>query len=309
VLWCAGAYDFRMTNDSSSAGSLAAGFTVVTWAAAFPAIRVGLDGFSPLALGLARLLFGALGLGLAALVVRPALPPRRLWLTVAMAGLLGQALYQALLMVGERRVPAGTASILIATAPVFSVLAASRLLGESAAGRWPGMLIAFAGAGLVGVSLGVGGGAFALAVMAAAVCQGLYHVVIKPLSEAVGAFGATFWSLLVGAVLMLPAAPSLASAVPRAPVSSAAAAAFLGLVPSALGYLAWSLALARAPIAHTTAALYLVPAVASLMAWAWIGERPAPLALAGGALAVIGVVLIRRAPRRSLRLRCSTSAG
>ena len=114
---------------------MAAGITVVTWAAAFPAIRVGLDGYGPLSLGLARLSFGAAALGAAALVVRPALPPRRLWSRVVIAGLLGQALYQALLMIGEQRVPAGTASILIATAPVFSVVAASRLLGESAAGR------------------------------------------------------------------------------------------------------------------------------------------------------------------------------
>jgi drug/metabolite transporter (DMT)-like permease len=300
-----------MRTNEAWIGTVAAVVTVVTWASAFPAIRVGLDGYGPLSLGLARLLFGAAGLGLAALVVRPAVPPRRLWPRVVVAGLLGQALYQALLMIGEQRVPAGTASILIATAPVFSVLAASRLLGESAAGRWPGMLVAFAGSALVGVSLGVGGGGFAAAVIAAAVAQGLYHVVVKPLSEAVGAFGATFWSLLAGAAAMLPAAPLLAGDLAHAPVSAAVAAAFVGLVPSALGYLTWSVALARAPIAHTTAALYLVPVVAVLLSWAWLGERPAPMAVAGGALAIVGVVLVRRPPRPRpvLAPRCSTSVA
>jgi drug/metabolite transporter (DMT)-like permease len=113
-------------------GTAAAAITVVTWAAAFPAIRVGLEGYGPLSLGLARLLFAAAGLGVAALFVRPALPPRALWARVIAAGLLGQALYQALLMIGELQVPAGTASILIATAPVFSVLAAR--WGSAAAG-------------------------------------------------------------------------------------------------------------------------------------------------------------------------------
>ena len=287
-----------MSTRGTWTGSLAAGVTVVTWASAFPAIRIALDGFAPLSLGLARLLVGAAGLGAVALVLRPPVPPRRLWPAVLLAGLLGQALYQALLMIGELRVPAGTASILIAVAPVFSVLAAQKLLGEPATGRWTGMLVAFSGAALVGLSLGIGGGVYALAVLAAAAAQGLYHVVVKPLAEAVGAFGATFWSLLAG---------DLAGA----PGSAAAAAVFLGLVPSALGYLTWSFALARAPIAHTTAALYLVPVVAVLLAWAWLGERPQPLAAAGGALAVAGVVLIRRPPRprRTLVARCSTSAG
>jgi drug/metabolite transporter (DMT)-like permease len=110
---------------------------------------------------------------------------------------------------------------------------------------------------------------------------------------------------------MLPAVPLLAGDLAGAPASAAAAAAFLGLVPSALGYLTWSVALARAPIAHTTAALYLVPVIAVLLAWAWLGERPAPLAVAGGALAIAGVVFVRRAPiaQPVLLPRCSTSAG
>jgi len=68
----------------------------------------------------------------------------------------------------------------------------------------------------------------------------------------------------------------------------------LGVLSSALGYAAWSVALQHAPIAQTTVALYLVPVVALLLAWAWLGERPSPLAVAGGLVAVIGVVVVRR---------------
>src|SRR3954471_699041 len=97
---------------------------------------------------------------------------------------------------------------------------------------------------------------------------------------------------------MLPAAPWLAGDLGAgAPASAIGAAVYLGVVPSALGYLTWSVAVARAPIAHTTAALYLVPVVAVLLAWAVLGERPQPLAIVGGVIAVLGVVLVRR-PRR-----------
>jgi drug/metabolite transporter (DMT)-like permease len=197
-------------------------------------------------------------------------------------------------MVGEVRVPAGSASILIATAPLFSVGAAVLLLDESARGRWAGMLVAFAGATLVGASLGLGGGLYVLAVLAAAACQGLYHVVVKPLAQSMGAFSATAWSLWAGTVLSLPALPWLVDDLGTAPARATAAAAFLGVVPSAIGYLAWSAAVARTSIARATVSLYLVPVVALALAWLVLDEHPSWLAVAGGAVAVVGVVLVRR---------------
>src|SRR5690242_8746603 len=95
-------------------GDLLLAVTVVTWASAFPAIRIGLDGFGPWALGLLRLAIASAAFGLVALVAQPRLPQRGAWTRIVVAGLLGQTLYQGLLMVGEVRVPAGSASILIA---------------------------------------------------------------------------------------------------------------------------------------------------------------------------------------------------
>lgn len=279
-------------------GTIAAAVTVIVWAAAFPAIRAGLEGFSPWALGAARLTIASVALGAAALVLRPARPPRHLWVRLVLAGLVGQALYQGLLMTGELTVPAGTASILIATAPLFSVVAGGVLLGEGVRGALPGMLVGFAGVALVGLSLGVGGGVAALVVLAAAVCQGLYHVIVKPLAVELGAFAATAWSLWAGTVLCLPLLPLAVAQGSSAPTPALIALVVLGVVSSALGYATWSLALQKAPIAQTTVALYLVPVVALLLAWVWLGERPTPLAVAGGVLAVVGVIVVRR-PRES----------
>jgi drug/metabolite transporter (DMT)-like permease len=270
--------------------------TVLTWAMAFPAIRVGLEGYSPWALGLLRLLAASAVFLLVVVVVRPRLPAWRQWGRVVLCGLLGQTLYQGLLMSGEVSVPAGTASVLIATAPIFSVAAAAVLLRERIGRRWRGLVLAFVGAALVGTSQGIGGGAAALIVLAAAVCQGLYHVAVKPLAEQLGALAATLWSVWAGTLLALPALPALSSDAATAPVGSTVAAVFLGVVPTALGYLVWSDALARTGIARGTVALYLVPVVAIVLSWLWLGEQPAVLALIGGVLAVGGVILVRREP-------------
>ena len=292
--------------DRRREGTVAVGVTVIAWAAAFPAIKAGLEGFSPWALGAARLAGASLALAAAAIVLRPARPPRRLWGRVVLAGLVGQALYQGLLMTGEVDVPAGTASILIATAPLFSVVAAGVLLHEPVRPALPGMLLAFAGVALVGLSLGLGGGAAALVVLAAAACQGLYHVVVKPLAVELGAFPATAWSLWAGTALCSPLLPLAGQQARSAPPSSLVGLLVLGIVSSALGYATWSVALRHAPIAQTTVALYLVPVVALALAWVWLGERPSLLALAGGLLAVIGVVVVRR-PHRSPATRGSAS--
>ena len=147
-----------MTTQRRRGGTAAAAVTVVAWAAAFPAIRAGLEGFPPWALGAARLAgripcAGSCSGGAApGTTASSPLGPGRTGRAV------GQALYQGLLMTGEVSVPAGTASILIATAPLFSVVAAVLLLHEPVRAALPGMLVAFAGIALVGLSLGMGGG-------------------------------------------------------------------------------------------------------------------------------------------------------
>jgi drug/metabolite transporter (DMT)-like permease len=274
-------------------GDAALGLTVLTWASAFPAIRLGLHGYDPWSLALARLVVASAVLAVVAAVAKVRPVPRRLWPRVVVAALLGQSLYQGLLMTGERTVPAGTASLLIATAPVFSVLAAAAMLRERLGHRWLGMSVAFGGAALVGLSLGVGGGAGALVVLVAALRQGLFHVVVKPLAEQVGAVASTAWTTWAGAVLLAPAAGALAHAAPVAGWGPTGAATYLGVVPSAIGFLTWTAAVARTSIARSTVCLYLVPVAALVMAWAWLGERPSALAMVGGALAVAGVVLVR----------------
>ena len=79
-----------MTTLPEREGNIAAAVTVIAWAAAFPAIRAGLEGFSPWALGAARLTIASLALGAAALVLLPARPPRHLWVRLVLAGLVGQ---------------------------------------------------------------------------------------------------------------------------------------------------------------------------------------------------------------------------
>jgi drug/metabolite transporter (DMT)-like permease len=103
---------------------LALGTTVVLWAAAFPAIRVGVDGLGVAGLSVLRLGIAAVALAIVAPLFKVRLPRRRDLLQIALCGASGMTAYQLLLNLGEVRVAAGTASLLISMAPVFSVLLA-----------------------------------------------------------------------------------------------------------------------------------------------------------------------------------------
>lgn len=72
-------------------------------------------------------------------------------------------------------------------------------------------------------------------------------------------------------------------------------------MPSAIAYTLFAIALSRAPAPIVTSFLYLVPVVALLLSWWWLGEVPTVVTLAGGAVAVVGVTLVQRSKRAAPR--------
>ena len=121
----------------------AVGVTLVFWASAFvghPALGAQ---FTPGALSLGRLVFGAVALGVALLVSRGlACPTRREWLGMAAVGVLWFGIYNVALNAGERRIDAGTAAMLIQVSPILvavlacSCCARSRPRSSRRASRW-----------------------------------------------------------------------------------------------------------------------------------------------------------------------------
>jgi drug/metabolite transporter (DMT)-like permease len=204
--------------------------------------------------------------------------------------------YQVLLNWGEVHVEAGTASLLIAIAPVFSVLLGSLFLGERLTRSIVvGSVVALTGAAVVSLAEGTSGfSVSALVILAAALVQGVYHFASKPLLRHRTGLEVATYAMVAGTVFALPLVPAAWHAAVHAPAAALASAAYLGLLPSALGFVIWAYAVARLPLAVSTAALYLVPPVALIVSFVWLAEVPRPIALVGGAISVAGVILISR---------------
>jgi drug/metabolite transporter (DMT)-like permease len=268
--------------------------TVVLWAVAFPAIRVALESFGPLELSFVRIAVAAAVLLAVAPFAGVRRPRRHDLVAIAWCAFAGMAAYQVLLNVGEQSVPAGTASLLIATAPIYSVVISSRVLGEVIPRvRWLGLVVALLGTVAVAFSTGdgisVSGGA--LLIVAAAVAQGVYHVAQRPLLQSYSAVEVATYGMVAGAVMLLPAAPLAVSDVTSASASSVSAVVLLGVGPSAIGFVAWAAAVARLHVSRPAIALYAVPPIAIVVAWAALGERPDALAVVGGVISLAGVAI------------------
>lgn len=271
--------------------------TVVLWASAFVAIRDAGEELSPGPLALARLVVGSLLLGAFVLVRGERLPGRGNLLGLVLCGLLWFGLYMVALNAAERRVDAGTASMLVNIGPVLIILLAGFILKE---GFPPTLLVgcALAFAGVVVIALadaqrGASTLGAALCVLAAFAYAGGV-VSQKPVVSRIPPLPATFVSCFVGMLVCLPFAPALADEVDEASGSAVAWAVYLGAFPTALGFTTWAFALARTDAGRLGTITYLVPPISILMGWVLLGESPAALAFLGGALCLAGVAVARR---------------
>ena len=129
-----------------AAGAVA--FTIVSWASAFPFIRIGLHGLTPLQLAAARFATAAV-LIVAWLAVAAARADLRRRAALPVVRLLGIALYNALLNTGEQTVSAGAASFIVNTLPIFTALLAAVLGERFNRWGWLGSLVSLAGIAVI----------------------------------------------------------------------------------------------------------------------------------------------------------------
>ncbi|HEX7118162.1 MAG TPA: DMT family transporter [Longimicrobiales bacterium] len=274
------------------------------WAVNFSVIKVALEHLSPLA-------FNALRFPLASLMVwavlrgRGPIPlPRRGDVVKVLAlGVLGNVIYQLLFIFGLDRTRAGNAALLLASTPILTALLASALGVERPRPRvWCGAIATVVGMALVvvggasGIELGLGTMAGDLILVGASLSWSLYTVGSNDLIQRYGPVPVTAWTLWIGAIgIVLLGLPDLADLDWTAvPATGWAAVAFAGLLGIGLAYLLWYQGVRY--IGNTRTAVYsnLVPVLALVVAWLWLGEVPGAWQVVGAAVIIGGVTVARR---------------
>jgi drug/metabolite transporter (DMT)-like permease len=290
----------------------AVALTVALWASAFVAIRYADRELSPGALALGRLLVGSLALGLLVLIRREPLPSRRQLPGIVVCGVLWFGLYNVSLNAAETRIDAGTAAMLVNVGPILIAIFAGVILREGFPPRlFLGCLVSFAGAVVIGLATSRHGvheilGAVLCLVAAFAYAGGV--VAQKPVLRDTSPLMVTWLACTIGAVSCLPYAGTLVRQLGHAGSSTIAWTIYLGVAPTAIGFVTWAYALARTTAGRMGSTTYLVPPLALLFGWMFLGEVPPLLVLPGGALCLAGVAVARTSGRRLRRAHNTTGA-
>lgn len=226
---------------------------------------------------------------------------------VLLLGLLNVWGYNLAFGAGHQRVPAGTGSLITALNPVLTFAIAAVVRLERATVR-KALGLAVALAGIYGVVVYGAGRAVepaylrdALLLAGAPMSWALYTVLSKPL---LARHSPVHLSLLIVGLAALPTLP-IAIGLPALHAKVAlwgperhAAALFLAIFCTLIGFWLWYEGLRRLPASTAAAFVFLNPPLAILFEWLWFGRRPQVGLLAGGALVLAGVWLCSRGGAR-----------
>jgi drug/metabolite transporter (DMT)-like permease len=131
----------------------------------------------------------------------------------------------------------------------------------------------------------------ALLVLVCVLVSAIFFVGQKPLFARHGTLAVTAFTFFAGTLGALPFGWHLPAALVAAPWRHVASLLWLGIAPSFIGYLAWSLAIHRSSASRVSSFIYLSPPIAIVIGWLWLHEVPGPMVLAGGVVVIGGVVL------------------
>ncbi len=297
----------RGTEKIETADWAVLGVLSVVWGGSFLFYRVLAFQVPPFTTVFSRCAIGAVALAVfVALRGAAPLPPVRLWPRFLLLGLINNVLPFTGFAWGETRVSGGTAAILNAMTPIFTVLVTGLLLRTErlTGGRIAGIACGFAGvAVLVGPHALLGQDLLGQAACLGAALSYAFGVPYARSIRGVAAPQMAVGQLAASSAIMLPLWLAVDRPWTLAAPSPAGWGAMLGLALLSTGfaYLLFFRLLARIGATNLVLVTFLVPISALLLDAAVLGERIGPSAIAGMVLIALGLACIDGRLLRSVR--------
>ncbi|AXY09669.1 EamA family transporter [Bacillus thuringiensis LM1212] len=279
-------------------------FTILIWGSAFPAIRMGLESYTPEHLTLLRLLIASFILLLFSFIYKLRLPDIKDIPAIFIFGALGFTFYHIALNYGEKTVNAGSASLIVSVTPIITAILASVFLKEQMKlNGWIGGVISFIGIAFISFSQGDAiqlnsGGLF---ILLAAISESLFFVFQSSYLKKYGFLPFTIYTILSSTVCMLIFLPRMYQEILAAHLEVNWSVIYLGLFPTVLPYIALAYIISHTGASEATSSLYLTPVIACFVAWVWLGEVPTFISVVGGLITIFGVLIAHVSLKKDIR--------
>jgi drug/metabolite transporter (DMT)-like permease len=228
---------------------------------------------------------------------------------IFLLGFLGIIVYHLGLNWGEQYISPSTASLIIATIPIYIVILATIFLHEKIT-----LKIIF---GIILSSLGViiistvGTPNFileiqyilgAVAVLIAALVGAVYTIGGKKLLTRYTPLSLTVYAFLLGSIGLIPFLNmSLFEQVGSLSLPGWGIIIFLGLCPTVIAYLLWYVALEIKTASELGVYLYFIPVLATLFSFILLQEEITWLFILGGALVIVGLYVVNKNVKKNLK--------
>lgn len=272
--------------------------TVIAWSSGFAGVRASLlGGFEPYNLVLYRFLIASLVFLIYAFFMRSRFtwPKKGDVMPILALGVTGITLYHLGVTFGQQTVESGTASMIVGSAPIFTTLIAIIFLKERMEWfAWIGLFVGFIGITLITIGAT---GSFVISkgivyVIIATIATSIFFVFQKPLFQKYHPIELTAYFTWAGTIPMLVFLPTLIGNFATVTTEANLAAIFVGVVPAAICYATWAIALSMGDVSKVTGMIYLEPVFAIIIAWLWLKELPTLLSIIGGVIAISSVAIV-----------------
>ena len=274
----------------------------MTWGFGFALAKAGLAHFPPL------LLMGMRFAIAAALLVWFVPLPRGHWRSLTFIALISATFQYGLSFTGLSMIDATPAILLVQSEVVFGTVIAAVMLKERPTRRqFAGTAIALAGiVTIVGAPSLEGQLTGVVLILSGCLFWAFGQVMVRQLGDVMSGFQMTAWIGMIAAPQMLFASVLIEGdpvpALMAAPAFAWMTVLYLGVMMTAVGYSAWYFLLSKYPVPMVMPLLLLLPVSTILGAVSFLGERPDPHVLLGGAIVIGGVAAVIVEPSQLRRL-------
>lgn len=265
------------------------------WGFNFVAIKVGLRDFPPILFSSLRFALAATPLLVLGLKGGPPVP----WRFVLGIGVVLGVVKFSLLFVGmDVGMPAGLSSLVLQAQAFFTVLFAALALGDRPGPRpLAGMVVAFAGIGVIALEMPAGDSLLGLALcIAAAMAWGVSNILMKQ-ARAPDLFRLMLWVSVVPPLpllllsLGLEGPERIGAALTSLTWLGVGALAYIAAGATLFGFASWGFLLRHYPVSMVAPFSLLVPIFGMSSGALLLGEDFSPAKIAGAVLVFVGLAI------------------